>query len=75
MKMEDPTINDTYVQEFDLHHLEVGGNGAGPAHGGPHVTTIGHVKREDHSPPQPVAVKWTTIHGEPTNPEDEPESL
>ncbi|XP_017050547.1 transcription factor Maf [Drosophila ficusphila] len=71
MKMEDPTINDTYVQEFDLHHLEVGVNGAGHAQ----VTTIGHVKREDHSPPQPVAVKWTTIHGETANPEDDPDSL
>ncbi|KAH8244802.1 hypothetical protein KR032_000477 [Drosophila birchii] len=77
--MEDPTINDTYVQEFDLHHLEVGGasgNGAATTtNGGPSVAPIGHVKREDHSPPQPVAVKWTTIHGEPTNPEDGPEAL
>ncbi|KAH8333742.1 hypothetical protein KR059_002912 [Drosophila kikkawai] len=74
--MEDPTINDTYVQEFDLHHLEVGGApGSGTTNGGPSVAPIGHVKREDHSPPQPVAVKWTTIHGEPTNPDDGPEAL
>ncbi|KAH8357883.1 hypothetical protein KR200_002782 [Drosophila serrata] len=70
--MEDPTINDTYVQEFDLHHLEVGGaagNGAPSTNGGPSVAPIGHVKREDHSPPQPVAVKWTT------NTEEGPEAL
>ncbi|KAH8412293.1 hypothetical protein KR009_001023 [Drosophila setifemur] len=74
--MEDPTIADTYVQEFDLHHLEVGA-GNGPSNSAnPNLTAIGHVKREDHSPPQPVAVKWTTIHhGEPPNPEDVPEPL
>lgn len=69
MKMEDPTIADTYVQEFNLDHLGVGGT----------VTTltpvsvaaaIGHVKREDHSPPQPV--KWTTVHAaSDASPEDE----
>ncbi|KAH8335939.1 hypothetical protein KR074_009137 [Drosophila pseudoananassae] len=80
MKMEDPTIADTYVQEFDLHHLEVaGGPGNGAASGHPNsaatITAIGHVKREDHSPPQPVAVKWTTVHGDPANPEDVTEPL
>ncbi|KAH8273632.1 hypothetical protein KR018_004972 [Drosophila ironensis] len=85
--MEDPTIADTYVQEFDLHHLEVSGapgnanghaHGHGPAPGPPNggsVTTIGHVKREDHSPPQPVPVKWTTIHGDPSNADEVPEPL
>lgn len=74
MKMEDPTIADTYVQEFNLDHLGVGGT----------VTTltpvsvaaaIGHVKREDHSPPQPV--KWTTVHAAASDasPEDETEAL
>ncbi|KAH8255316.1 hypothetical protein KR038_000913 [Drosophila bunnanda] len=70
--MEDPTINDTYVQQFDLHHLEVSGapgSGATITNGGPSVAAIGHVKREDHSPPQPVAVKWTT------NAEEGPEAL
>ncbi|XP_002023172.2 transcription factor MafB [Drosophila persimilis] len=81
MKMEDPTIADTYVQEFDLHHLEVpvagssssssNANGNGNANNSAAVAAaIGHVKREDHSPPQPVAVKWTTVHGEPPVPDE-----
>lgn len=74
MKMEDPTIADTYVQEFNLDHLGVGVGGT--------VTTltpvsvaaaIGHVKREDHSPPQPV--KWTTVHAADAAADDETEAM
>ncbi|EDW03190.1 GH11103 [Drosophila grimshawi] len=57
--MEDPTIADTYVQEFNLDHLGVGVAGNSVTTLTPlAVAAIGHVKREDHSPPQPV--KWTT---------------
>ncbi|XP_030376761.1 transcription factor MafB [Scaptodrosophila lebanonensis] len=63
MKMEDPNLADTYVQEFVLEHLEDGVTPAG---------TIG-VKREDHSPPQPASTsgKWTTVHGEPAGTGDD----
>ncbi|KAL7740433.1 hypothetical protein ACLKA6_013227 [Drosophila palustris] len=69
--MEDPTIADTYVQEFNLDHLGVGVAGNSVTTLTPvTVAAIGHVKREDHSPPQPV--KWTT---EPPTADDETEPM
>ncbi|XP_034099997.1 transcription factor MafB [Drosophila nasuta] len=74
MKMEDPTIADTYVQEFNLDHLGVGVAGNSVTTLTPvSVAAIGHVKREDHSPPQPV--KWTTVHGAEPPADDESEPM
>ncbi|ALC39500.1 tj [Drosophila busckii] len=70
--MEDPTIADTYVQEFNLDHLGVGVAGNSVTALTP-VVAVGHVKREDHSPPQPV--KWTTVHGADPPADDESEPM
>ncbi|XP_064549130.1 transcription factor MafB [Drosophila montana] len=72
MKMEDPTIAESYLQEFNLDHLGEGVAGNTVTTLTPvTVAAIGHVKREDHSPPQPA--KWTTVHGPEPPADDETE--
>ncbi|XP_023163876.1 transcription factor MafB [Drosophila hydei] len=80
MKMEDPTIADTYVQDFNLDHLGVNNTTNSSVTTLTPVTisstaaaAIGHVKREDHSPPQPI--KWTTVHSAEPPADDETETL